>query len=626
MKRKLLLSAFCLVGTIIIAACTDDGGGTEPTPPDPPTPDPTMPKLNYKMLAHEKLGRGVIATPMEARSVYVGWRLLAGDPDNVGFNVYRRAGDGSPVKLNDSPITASTNFVDKTLPAGENFSYWVTPVVDGNEGEASTPYPVVYNTQLKPYVSIKLADNKALEKIAMADLDGDGNMDFVAKSPSGNVDPWYLYWTPSQDTYKLQAYKSSGESLWSHDLGWAIEQGTWYSPYLVYDFNGDGKAEVVVKSGDNDSDPRDMTGIYPDYVNGQGKGIVITGPEYLSVLDGMTGTPIARTDWISRSQFWEMHAQWPYNYASRNQIVCAYLDGVNPHIVMIRGTYGLTVVRAFRLIGNDLSLVWEWDNRNLRNRTNNYWGQVAHTIVGTDVDGDGRDELILGSCVLDDDGTELWTTGFGHCDGMYIGDLMPDRLGLEIYYNMETAKPEGNGMCMVDARTGNVIWGAGFATNHVHGTGFCSDIDASQPGRECYGVETGGGEAKTPELVVMWNNKGDIIHEGILPTWSAMWDANPQREIVNGGRVYEYKVDTNVFASGISGNILAIADVIGDWREEIITSGAGELRIHSTTVLAETRHNCLLQDPIYRNYVAQASNGYYELPMTTYDIPSDSSR
>ncbi len=595
--------------------------------------------LNHKLLEHENLGRGVVAIPLEIgkrvysgegtfaadkRRVYIGWRLLADDPNTVAFNVYREAGDNTRVKINQSPITSSTNFVDTELPDGENFSYIVIPVVDGKEGKPSLPYSITYNDSSKPYKSIKLNGTDAVEKIAYADLDGDGEMDFVVKTPAGNVDPWYLYWRPSKDTYKLEAYKSDGQHLWTYEMGWAIEQGTWYSPFLVYDFNGDGKAEVVVKSGEDD--PRDFSGRYENYVNDQGKGIVITGPEYVSILDGMTGEIITQADWISREPFFEENKEHAYNYASRNQLSVAYLDGVNPHIIVLRGTYNLMMAQAYRFVENELELVWEWDNRDLKDPPNNYWGCGGHMTLVADVDNDGFDEVILGTCALDHDGSPLWTTGLGHNDGGYIGDILPERPGLEIYYNVEAGCPDGNGMCMVDARTGEIIWGVDFPTNHVHGAGFCSDIDRTQPGRECYGREIANFEGKRTEFVVMHNSKGEIINREIMPTeWSVFWDTDNQRELLGGGQIYDYKGPT-ILHSEIEGRLMGVADIMGDWREEIITTLPGEIRIYTTTILANRRHNCLIQDPIYRSNVAHASNGYYQVPMTTYDIPFRSSR
>lgn len=602
--------------------------------------DSVKKQLNYKLLEHENIGRGVVAIPLEAgkkvygsqlstidvdnRNVYISWRLLANDPDKVAFNVYRRSGNDTPVKINGSPITNSTNFVDGGLPAGDAFFYTVVPVVGGQEGKESLPYPVVFNADTKPYLSIKLAGDYTLEKIAMGDLDGDGEMDYVVKYPGGNVDPWYVAWFPSPDTYKLQAYKRTGELLWAYDMGWAIEFGTWYSPYLVYDINGDGKAEVIVKSGEGD--PRDKEGGVFEAYREKGKGMVRSGPEYISVLDGMTGEIIAQADWISRDPFFEVNKgnMDAYNFPQRNQIAVAYLDGVHPHIVILRGTYNLMMARAYRLIDKELKLVWEWDNRELRDPSNNYWGQGAHNTVAADIDGDGFDEVILGSCVLDHDGTPLWTTGLGHPDGMFVGDILPEHPGLEIYYNIEARRPNGNGMCMVDARTGEVIWGSDFPTFHVHGTGFCSDIDKTRPGRECWGYEISGGHDQT-NIAVMYTNKGEIIDRDFLPTQCVFWDGDQQRELIDKRKVVKYKSPADL-KTEIEGRVLAIADIVGDWREEIITSLPGEIRIYTTTIPANTRHNCLIQDPIYRNYVAHASSGYYHVPMTTYDIPFQSSR
>ncbi len=596
-------------------------------------------QLNYKLLKHERLGRGVTVTPLEVgkkvfsgegtfaadkRRVYISWRLLADDPGNVGFNVYRQPPNGSIVKLNNEPITKSTNYVDADLPEGEEFVYKVVPVVDGKEGNASSA-PVIYNEQSKPYKSIKLTGNHTVEKIAVADLDGDGEPDFVTKHPGGNVDPWYLYWKPSTDTYKLEAYKNNGKHLWTYDMGWAIEQGVWYSPYLVYDLDGDGKAEVIVKSGEGD--PRDMSGRYDNYVNSQGKGIVSSGAEYITVLNGETGKTITQADWIPREPFYKVNTNHAYNFASRNQLAVAYLDGIHPHIVVLRGTYNLMMVRAYRLIENELKLVWNWDNRELKKSPDNYWGQGAHTTIAADVDGDGCDELLLGSCVLDHNGTSLWTTGLGHPDGMFVGDILPERPGLEIYYNIETGKSK-NGMCMVDAKNGEVIWGADYPTEHVHGTGFCSDIDRTHPGRECYGIEIYRNEGKGANFAVMYNSKGEIIDRDFTTIWSVFWDTDNQRELLDkDGTIYDYKgARSKDEGEKVEGKIMAVVDVWGDWREEIITCVPGELRIYNSTILSHTRHNCLMQDPIYRNYISQISNGYYHLPMTTYDIPIHSSK
>jgi hypothetical protein len=578
-------------------------------------------KLNYELLKHEKLGRGLIAIPLEKgqrvyngearydetkRKVYIGWRLLANDPEDIAFNLYRRVDNEPETKLNETPVTNSTNFVDVNLPEGQIFSYTVRPIFQGKEGAASKRYSITRSNETKgSYISIALNGNYNFSKVGIADLDGDGEYDFVTKRPDGNVDPWYLYWQPSKGTFMFEAYKNDGMPLWTYDMGWAIEQGIWYSPFVVYDLNGDGKAEFAVKSGEKD--PRDA------------EGKVVSGKEYLTILDGMTGKPIAQTDWISRDPFFAVNTQHAYNYASRNQIGVAYLDGKNPHLIVERGTYNLMIVQAYRLIDNKLKLVWEWDNRNAPKK---YWGQGGHTFSSADIDQDGCDEVILGSCALDHDGKELWSTGLGHNDQAYIGDLNPDHAGLEIYYGIESTQTKGNGMCMVDAKTGIIIWGIDFPTHHIHGSGLCSDIDRVHPGRECYSGEISTAEGKRFDFAVMHNSQGEIIDREIIGGTSPRclyWDTDNQRELLVDGRIFDYQGETT--HAKIEGNVIAIADIFGDWREEIITSLPGELRIYTSTMFSDSRNTCLMQDPIYRNCVAHGAMGYTEVPSTTYDLP-----
>ncbi|MBS3771733.1 MAG: silent information regulator protein Sir2 [Bacteroidales bacterium] len=557
----------------------------------------------------EQLSRGLIAIPTDKGGIYVGWRLLARDPDGIAFNLYRNDGNGSVTKLNDHPIKNSTDYLDENAPTGEKLSYTVKPIIQGKEGDACESYEITsQDKHSDSYLSIKLNGNDDFQKVGIADLDGKGGYDFVIKQPDTNIDPWYKYWRPSGGTYTLEAYRHDGKSLWTYDLGWSIERGIWYSPYVVYDLNGDGQAEVAVKTGEGD--PRDE------------EGRVKSGPEYLTILDGMTGQPIDQADWISRQPFYDINPPDPaspltrgYNHSSRNQLGIAYLDGEHPHLIEERGTYDLIIVRAYRLIEGSLKLVWEWDNRDAPDY---YWGQGAHWLHSADVDQDGRDEVILGSAVLDNDGTELWSTGLGHPDACYVGDLDPDRPGLEIYYVIETGQSDGNGMCMVDAKTGQIIWGIDAPTNHVHGKGLCSDIDRVHPGRECYGAESGHGPI---DFAIMHNSKGEIIDRDLMGNspLCVHWDEDNQRELLIGGEIFDYRGEATY--TKIEGNVIAIADIFGDWREEIITSVEGEIRIYTSTIPANDRRNCLMQDPIYRIEVAHASMGYESVPTTTYPLP-----
>ncbi len=548
----------------------------------------------------EKLDRGLVAMIREDGSAYIGWRLLEQDPEHIAFNVYRSVADAEPTRLNDTPIVQTTDFIDSTAPTGKALSYQLEMIkaekTTMNEQTATVPA----SATARSYLSVEVGDYQ-FQKAGIADLDGDGRYDYVIKQPHHNIDPWHKYWKKSPGTYKLEAYTADGELLWRYDLGWAIERGIWYSPYLVYDFNGDGKAEIAVKTGKGD--PRD-----PD-------GRVQSGPEYLTILDGLTGEKIAQTDWLPREPFYEKEKA--YNYASRNQLGVAYLDGKTPCIIVGRGTYNIMMARALELQGSELHQLWHWDNLNMRRR---FQGQGAHSMHAVDVDDDGRQEVSLGSLVLDDNGTVLWSTGLGHPDHHFVGDINPLQSGLEIYYGIERRQPR-NGMCLVDARSGDILWGYDHPSRHVHSSGLCSDIMAQYPGAECYSSDRD--ENKKPSESRLWSSRGKIIRDDLdwgFGKLALYWDADPQREVIMNRRIQEAGGKT--YDLSWQGRIVAIADILGDWREEMITAVKGELRIYSTTLPAKNRHVCLMQDPLYRNDVAIAAMGYYQIPMLSYDLAS----
>ncbi len=545
--------------------------------------------------SRERLDRGIVARATAGGKVYIGWRLLDSDPDELAFDVYRRTGTAAAVKLNETPVAKTTDFVDATAEQGKEHAWFVRLVLHGVEGPASREARLTSGAADRPYIAIPLQGDYTFQKVGIADLDGDGRYDFVIKQPNANIDPWYKYWKRADETYKLEAYRHDGKFLWRYDLGWAIERGIWYSPYVVYDLDGDGKAEVAVKTGQGD--PRDADGK------------VTGGPEFLTILDGQTGKPITRVDWPSREGFKQPHA---YNYYCRNQLGVAYLDRMGPSLIVGRGTYNIMKVAAYWMKDGKLNEAWRWDNTE---EPREYWGQGAHWMHAADVDDDGRDEVLLGSLVLDHDGTVLWSTGLGHPDHFYVGDIDPDRTGLEVYYGIEPGRPK-NTMCLVDARTGRIIWGHDQPTRHIHSSGLCSDIDPAHPGSECYS-----GERDFKDKRWLRNCRGDVLSTkdlGGLAPRAVYWDADVQRELLVGGRIRKYQGPE--LPPKVEGHIVAVADVLGDWREEIITSVSGELRIYTTTIPATDRRVCLMQDPIYRMDVVCAAMGYFQVPMTSYDL------
>ena len=559
----------------------------------------------------ERLDRGLIARSIKGGKVYVGWRLLDGDPTGVAFNLYRRDSGKEPLKLNADPLRKTTDFIDPS-PGKAGAAWFIRPVADGKEGPPSEEAGMAGDAeQPGPHLSVKLDGNHTFQKVGIADLDGDRRYDFVIKQPNANIDPYVKYWKPSVGTYKLEAYRSDGKFLWRFDLGWAIEQGIWYSPYLVYDLDGDGKAEVAVKTGAGD--PRDKGGK------------VQSGPEYLTILDGRTGKPITKVDWPSREGVPSADPSNYSSYNSRNQMCVAYLDGKRPSLIVERGTRNRMKAVAYRFKDGRLHEQWRWDNRK---KPKKYWGQGAHWMHAVDLDGDGRDEIVLGSSVLDHDGRALWSTGLGHPDHCYVGHIDPSRTGLQIYYGLETPNPK-NAMCLVDARTGEILWGHDQPTKHIHNSGLCSDIDPTHPGSECYS-----GEARFKDQRWLRDCKGKQLPLGGLSDLApraVYWDADPQRELLVRGRVFKYKLtsadrsDKGVASPypKIGGSVIAVADILGDWREEIITSLPGELRIYTTTIPATDRRICLMQDPLYRMDVVCAAMGYFQVPMTSYDVATE---
>ena len=530
----------------------------------------------------ETLDRGLIAIRCNDGSIFLSWRLFENDPHGVAFEVARRVAGGSDASrefLTDE-ARALTHYVDRT-PDDKACVYELFVSNDGRR--SSTPdarVNVSASGSRKPYLCIPLGGDYDFQKVGIGDLDGDGALEFVIKQPNFNTDPYQRpgYWKPSTTTYKIEAYRLDGTMMWRHDMGWSIEAGIWYSPWVVYDVDGDGKAEVYCKAGEGD--PRDE------------KGLVQTGPEYLIKLDGQSGRLVARRPWLSRDGFSS------YNYYCRNFLAVACLDGQSPSLIVRRGTYRLMKAQA---LDKDLNQIWYWDSSQ---EDAKYAGQSSHGLITADVDGDGRDELVLGAAVLNDDGTGLWTLEMGHPDVCYVADIDPDNPGLEVFYGFES-RQQTDGLCVVDAATGRKLWTHKEPTRHVHGQGMVADILAEHSGMEVFA-----GERDLPHRwlyaasgkLIQFQEKGSLSPR---PLW---WDADVQKEVIAGGAVRDWGGPP---MQSIEGRVIAVMDCLGDHREEVVTSVKGQLRIYSTTLPATDRRPCLLQDHQYRMGVVAQTMGYY---------------
>ena len=535
--------------------------------------------------------RGVAAFPNENGNVTVSWRLLTSDPPQVSFKVYRRnlyTGQDYE-RITEQPIQDRTRFVDANVRHGSSYRYRIHALMDGEETVSSDTAYVTSTDWHRPYVSIALAGDYTAHNVAVGDLDGDGVLDYVVKQPNFNTDPYHRerYWRRSPEPYQLEAYNgATGQLMWRYDMGWAIETGVWYAPFIVYDLEGDGSADVYTKAGEGD--PREIDGR------------VLAGPECLVKIDGRTGKVVNRRPWHSRAGWTE------YNRSQRHMLAIAYLDGRTPSLIMQRGTYDLIKTMA---LDKNLNTIW---NHELRN-PHPLPGPGAHGLIAADIDGDGRDELILGATALDHDGTILWETGLGHPDVFHLANVDPNRPGLELFLGIEPRRAS-HGVALLSAEDGQVLWHYDGPTRHIHGKGMIGNIDPSHPGMECYAGEQDGSQ------YFLFSAEGTRLSDqsfGTLSPYAVWWDDDPLKEILVGGRLFKYP-DTTV--TQIEGRVLAIVDCVGDWREEIITSLPGELRIYSSTTPSSWRRPWLMENRLYRLGVVTGSMGYYREPQLSENL------
>ncbi|WP_339191422.1 rhamnogalacturonan lyase [Paenibacillus sp. FSL R5-0490] len=559
----------------------------------------------------EYLDRGVVAVKT-GTGVFVSWRLLGTEGSNVSFNVYR---DGT--KVNATPITNSTNLQDASGTSSSK--YTVRAVVSGTEQAASAAASVWDNNYLSVPLSVPaggttpdgVAYTYSANDASAGDLDGDGEYELIVKwDPSNSKDN-------SQSGYTgevfIDAYKLNGTRLWRISLGKNIRAGAHYTQFMVYDLDGDGKAEVAMKTADG---TKDGTGVVigdasKDYRNSSG--YVLSGPEFLTVFNGQTGKALSTVNYEpARGNV----SSWGDNYGNRVDrflAAIAYLDGERPSLVMARGYYTRTVLVAYNWRNGQLTKQWTFDSNTSGN--SGYAGQGNHNLSVADVDGDGKDEIVYGAMAVDDNGKGLYTTGLHHGDAMHLSDLDPDRPGLEVFQVHET--PSNAGVEFRDAGTGQLIWGV--KTTKDIGRGMAADIDPRYNGAEVWADGS------------LYTAKGQKLGT-TLPSstnFGIWWDGDLLRELLDSNRIdkWNYANNTTVnllTASGVSSNNGTKstpnlqADLFGDWREEVVwrTNDSSALRIYTTTAVTDKRIYTLMHDPVYRLGVAWQNVAYNQPPHT----------
>lgn len=574
----------------------------------------------------ENLNRGIVAVK-QTNSVYVGWRMFGTDPNTITFNLYRIVGNSEPVKVNDRPIGDSTNYIDKAADPNQELQYFVRPILDGKELEASKPVRAWDRDYLE--IPIQAIADYRTGDASIADLDGDGEYEIVLHQTSHGQDNSFAGVT---GTPVFDAYEMDGTLMWRINLGINIREGEHYTQFMVYDLDGDGKAEIACKTadgtvdgkgtviGDKDKDWR--TRKPGDRTDGR----ILDGPEYLTIFDGQTGAALKTVDYIPNRypiDGWGGKGGNGGNDSYGNRcdrfLACiAYLDGVRPSLVMSRGVYGRTVLAAWDWRDGNLTSRWVFDTGSSYppyDDASPYAGMGGHSLSVADVDADGKDEIVYHAMVVDDNGKGLYSTGFRHGDSMNISDMYPDRPGLEVFTVHEneddTVRFQSPGAAMRDARTGEAIWINSPGVDV--GAGAAADIDPRYLGYEAWGGPGGMRDSKGNDLGVKPRSTDFVI-------W---WDGDLLRELVSGSNVNKWNwqrgVEERIFSTGARGggrgpNLMG--DFLGDWREELLmTSRDGRaLRLYTTTIPTTNRIYTLMHDPQYRLSIAWQNVVYNKPP------------
>lgn len=602
------------------------------SPAPPAVSDNSGPKRQV-----ENLDRAPVAV-LTDQGVTLGWRMLGLDRDSVGFHVIR---DG--VQLTEEPIRDTTTYVD---PEGTAASKYVIMTVGNGHGQDRLS--AEFTPLARNYLAIKLdkpadgvsKDGKPYTYTAndstVADLDGDGSYEIIQ------------LWNPSnaQDNSKsgftgnvyVDAYKMDGTKLWRIDLGHNIRAGAHYTQLLAYDFDGDGKAEVSFKTADGTVDGAGTVIGDPAADHRNSAGYVLSGPEFLTVFNGATGTIM---DTVAYEPPRGNVSAWGDGYGNRVDRFLAgvaYLDGERPSLMFSRGYYTRTVLATYDLVDGKLVKRWVFDSDV---EGAEYKGQGNHNLSVADVDQDGKDEFVFGSMTIDDDGKALYNTKLGHGDAIHTSDLDPSRPGLETFAVHESMSQSGNrGATFRDAATGEVLWS--IPAIRDTGRGAAGDIDPRYAGAEGWAV---GGDASwnSPRGQLM-SAGGELIAEKIpAANFVAWWDGDLLREIVDhdfdsvaGMGVptiskWNWETETSdrlLTVTGArtnnhtKGNPSLQADLLGDWREELAfpSTDSTELRIYTSTAPTEVRLRTLMHDPMYRTGVARENVSYNQPPHPSFFI------
>lgn len=596
-------------------------------------------QAHYDMqhIQKEKLNRGVVAIRQTDGKVAVSWRILSSDKKGEPFDVYRNG-----EKINKEKLTKGGSFFIDDNPSAHDALYEVRGGgLDGSYTlKANAPVGYLPVRIDKPTSNMTGWRGRQVEYSAndasIADVDGDGEYEIVLKwDPSNSADNSRPGIT--EKTY-FDCYKLDGTRLWRIDMGRNIRSGAHYIPFIFYDLDGDGKAEFMVKTADGTIDGQgkvigDSTKDWLSMDEGRTFGRIMSGPEYLTVFNGQTGAAMCTVNYVPDRGERRSWGDDNGNRSERYLAALAYLDGIHPSAVFCRGYYTRTVLAAWDWDGKQLKQHWIFDSNNPK--WGDYAGQGNHNLRVADVDGDGKDEITYGSMCVDDNGNGLYNTHFGHGDAMHlVADPNTDRL-----YIWDVHENKRDGSDFRDAATGKVIFQK--KANFDVGRGMAADIDPTNYGVELWSSNTGG----------LLNIKGEPLkksatretdysnwqrpHNRLSCNFAVWWDADLTRELLDHERVTKYNPQNGGcdelihfdgrFNNGTKSNPSLSADILGDWREEVLirNNESTELRLYVSTIPTPYRINCLEEDIPYRESVAAENVAYNQPPELGYYVGTD---
>ena len=685
-KHYIIGGLFCL---LTMVACSDnepvvdvnDGDQTEEELP--PLPTEVITGSRAMWVSYDPIATSDPNNASGISSALISWRLLKTDPSNVAFDIYKSVDGAAEEKLNEAPILNTTSWSDADIDVTKTNKYRITLANQTKTlcdytftSDMATRFPHEIRLNMNvPDVSVTYSP----DDIQVGDLDGDGELEIVVKREpydGANMGVWF------EGTTLLEAYKMDGTFLWQIDMGINIRSGSHYTSYVLYDFDGDGLCEIAFRSceGTKFADGKvitDANGIVNDYrirqTDGKGWysgvaltrdendpstrttcGLIMEGPEYVSICRGYDGREITRIDNIprggegskaSRAKYWSDY--WGDDFGNRMDrffIGVAYLDGIpdettgarttNPSLIISRGIYKNWQVWALDLKGSELVPRWKFDTAD---HSSKWLSMCSHCFRVADLDGDGRDEILYGSAAIDDDGGELWCSGNGHGDILHVGKFLKDRKGLQIVASFEEAvnyEGQGNGYAcqVIDARDGSLITGHGKnlpASGSDVGRCIVADIDSDSPDFEYW--------SSAQQGVLSCNGGGLVsstyptgIGSGVMYNVAIYWSGQPTRELYDRACIVSFKANPDVnktnknrlisldlYGSNQGNhstkyNPCYYGDFLGDYREEVIlgSSDGKSLYIFSTNHPTEFRLPHLMTDHNYDMSQAMQNMGY----------------